>query len=114
MRMTPEPHWFEGPLTFTVEDHDLRSAVRTDAPVLISGWSTSGREALARVIRSHGSRSHQPFTMVDCGAHRHRRLPICTPRECPRERLAQPVLLVEKPWRDEDTLYVCARSRIAP
>ena len=64
MRMTPEPHWFEGPLTFTVEDTitNLRSAVRTDAPVLISGWSRQRSG-------SPGSRDSQPRLPLPPAVH---------------------------------------------
>jgi two-component system response regulator PilR (NtrC family) len=41
---------------------------RSQAPVYISGESGSGKELVARLIHEQGSRAHQPFVPVNCGA----------------------------------------------
>ncbi|MHC8323924.1 sigma-54-dependent transcriptional regulator [Pseudomonas sp. GB2N2] len=41
---------------------------RSQAPVYISGESGSGKELVARLIHEQGSRTHQPFVPVNCGA----------------------------------------------
>jgi two-component system, NtrC family, response regulator PilR len=41
---------------------------RSMAPVAISGESGTGKELAARLVHSLGSRAHQPFIAVNCGA----------------------------------------------
>lgn len=45
----------------------LKKAASTDAPVLLTGASGSGKELAARAIHEEGARRHRPFVAVNCG-----------------------------------------------
>ena len=47
---------------------DVQCAAQTDAPVLISGVTATGRESLARGIHTGSRHSQQAFKTVDCGS----------------------------------------------
>ena len=52
-------------------DHALSTAMRvasTDLSVLITGESGVGKEVFSKIIHSLGSRKHNPFIAVNCGA----------------------------------------------
>ena len=51
-------------------DEDTQCAIRTSAPVLISGASAADRESLARWIHAEGGRFHKAFDRLDCGVLR--------------------------------------------
>ena len=51
-------------------DHDVQCAIRTSAPVLISGASAADRESLARWIHAEGDRFQQEFEKTECGSLR--------------------------------------------
>ncbi|MHB1511968.1 MAG: sigma-54 interaction domain-containing protein [Acidiferrobacter sp.] len=44
----------------------LKKAASTDAPVLLTGASGSGKELAARAIHKEGARRHRPFVAVNC------------------------------------------------
>jgi hydrogenase-4 transcriptional activator len=47
---------------------ELRTLAPTDAPVMITGDSGTGKELLARTIHTMSIRKDKPFVVVDCGA----------------------------------------------
>lgn len=46
----------------------IRKLARSQAPILISGGSGTGKELAARLIHSSGPRADKPFVPVNCGA----------------------------------------------
>lgn len=46
----------------------LRELADTDIPILISGETGTGKEAVARVLHDQSRRKNQPFVIVDCAA----------------------------------------------
>ncbi|MES2317634.1 MAG: sigma-54 dependent transcriptional regulator [Pseudomonadota bacterium] len=46
----------------------IRKMARTDAPVLISGESGSGKELAAQAIHAQSARARGPFVPINCGA----------------------------------------------
>jgi DNA-binding NtrC family response regulator len=46
----------------------LRRAAASDATVLLTGETGTGKEVSARAIHDHGARRDKPFVVVDCGA----------------------------------------------
>ena len=46
----------------------LRELADTDVPILITGETGSGKEAVARVLHEQSRRKNQPFVVVDCAA----------------------------------------------
>jgi DNA-binding NtrC family response regulator len=47
---------------------NIRKMAASDAPVLISGESGSGKELAARAVHERSSRARGPFVAVDCGS----------------------------------------------
>lgn len=69
---TDEPGWARGfigrgPAIRRVLE-DARRAARSNASILISGPSGSGKEVLARAIHQASPRAKQPFVALNCGA----------------------------------------------
>jgi two-component system, NtrC family, response regulator GlrR len=46
----------------------LEDAARSDAPVLLSGETGTGKDAAAEAIHARSARSNGPFTVVDCAS----------------------------------------------
>lgn len=46
----------------------IQKLARSQAPIYISGESGSGKEKVARLIHSQGSRKEKPFVAINCGA----------------------------------------------
>ncbi len=53
--------------TFPSLEADIDCAIRTEAPVLLSGGSAAARLALARYLHSAGLQRHEEFTVVPRG-----------------------------------------------
>lgn len=66
---------FAGGLGIVAESRPMRitllqmfDAAQSEAPVLISGETGTGKELMARAVHKNGSRASGPFVVVDCGA----------------------------------------------
>jgi len=48
--------------------HDIRQIAKSNASVLISGETGTGKEVVAQLVHSHSMRANQPFIKVNCAA----------------------------------------------
>src|SRR5207253_10631323 len=55
----------------TRRSSDLNKAASTEATILLTGETGTGKEALAEAVHRRSRRAERPFVVVDCGSIPH-------------------------------------------